>query len=49
LRGMTSSFSRMPPSTVHSGLDVGISPHAVDQHSDWPAAETVECHIKFSQ
>ena len=49
LRGMTSGFSRMPPSTVHSGLDVGISPHAIDQHSDWPAAETVECYIKFSQ
>jgi len=38
-----------PNAAVHCGLDVGISPHAVDQHSDWPAAETVECHIKFSQ
>ena len=26
--------------------DVGISPHAVDQRSDWPATKAViECHI----
>ena len=28
------------------GDDVGISPHAVDQRSDWPASEAVECHFK---
>ena len=27
----------------------GFSPHAVDQRCDWPTAEAVECHIKFSQ
>ena len=26
-----------------------ISLHVVDQHSDWPATESVECHIKFSK
>jgi len=31
------------------GDDVGISPHIVNYRSDWPAAEAVECHIKFSQ
>jgi len=31
------------------GDDVGIFPHAVDQHSTWPTTEAVECHIKFSQ
>jgi len=30
-----------------SGPDVGISLHAVDQRSDWPATEAVECDIKF--
>jgi len=29
--------------------DVGIFPVTVDQRSDWPAAEAVEWHIKFSQ
>jgi len=29
--------------------DVGVSPHAVDQRSDWLAAEAIECHIEFSQ
>jgi len=29
--------------------DVRIFLHAVDQCRDWPAAEAVECHIKFSQ
>jgi len=29
--------------------DVEIFPHAVDQRSDWPAAEAVEYHIKYSQ
>ena len=43
--GMTSEFSRTPPITVPSR----ISPHAVDQRSDWPAAEAVEYHIKFSK
>jgi len=46
--GMTSGFSHMPPSTVPSGSDIGISPHAVDQCSDWLAAEAVECRVKFS-
>jgi len=27
--------------------DIGISPHAIDQCSDWPAAEAIEYHIKF--
>ena len=27
------------------GDDVGISPHAVAQRCDWPAAESVECDI----
>jgi len=43
LMGMMSGFSRMLPATIPSGPDVGIS-----QHSDWLAAEAVECHIKFS-
>jgi len=45
--GMTSGFSDMPQSTVPNGADVGISPHAVGQHSDWPAAEAVKSHIKL--
>jgi len=36
-------------STIPSGPDVGISPHAIDQRSYWLATEAVECHIKFSQ
>jgi len=40
---------RMVPSTVRSGPDIGISSHAVDQHSDWQAAEAVKCRIKFSK
>ena len=36
-------FSRIPPSAVRSGRDVGISPHDVDQRYSCPA----ECHIKF--
>ena len=35
-------------STIPSGPDVRISPHAVNHCSDWPAAQAVECHIKFS-
>jgi len=46
LRGVNSGFSNTPPSTIPSGPDVGISPHAVDQYSDWPAPEAVECHIE---
>jgi len=42
-----SGFSHTPSSTVSSGSYVGISPHAVDYRSDWPAAEAVECHIEF--
>jgi len=38
----------MLPSTIPSGPDVEISPHAVNQHSDWLATEAVECYIKFS-
>ena len=49
LRGITSRFVRTPPSTISSGPYVGISPPAVDQHSDWPATEAVMFHIKFSQ
>ena len=26
-----------------------ISPQAVDQHSNWPAAQAVDCHTKCSQ
>jgi len=32
LRGMTSGFSHMPPISIPSGSNVGICPHAVDQH-----------------
>ena len=49
LLGMKLGFSCTPPSTVPSGHDIGISPRAVDQRSDWPAAQAVECHIEFSQ
>jgi len=49
LRGMIWRFSCMLPSTVPSGPDIKVSPHAVHQHSEWPAADTVKCHIKFSQ
>jgi len=45
--GMTSGFSHMPQSTVLNDTDVGISPHAVGQHSDWPTAEAVKSHIKL--
>jgi len=48
-KGMTLGFSHLPRSTVPSGPDVGISPHAVNWHSDWPATEAVEFHISFSQ
>jgi len=41
--GVTSGFSNTPPSTIATGPDVGISPHAVD----WLAAEAVECHIEI--
>jgi len=34
LMGIMSGFAHMPLSTVPSGPDVRISPHAVDQHSD---------------
>ena len=36
-------------SIVASGPDVGISVHAVDQHSNWLASEAIECHVEFSQ
>jgi len=49
LRGMTSKFSHMQPNTVSSGLDIGISLHPVDEHSDWQATEAVGYHIKFSR
>jgi len=49
LRGMMWRFSCTLPSTVPSGPDIKVSPHAVHQHSGWPAADTVKCHIKFSQ
>ena len=41
LRGMTAEFSHMPPITVPSGPDAMISPHVINQRSDWPAAEAV--------
>jgi len=44
-----SGFSRMLPSTIPDGPDVGISPYSIDQRFDWLAAEAVECHRKFSQ
>jgi len=47
--GVKLGFSCTAPSTVPSGPHVGISPHAIDQRCDWPAAEAVECYIKFSQ
>ena len=49
LRGLMSGLSHMPPSTVPSDPDVGISLYAVDQSSSWLAAEAVQCCIKFSQ
>jgi len=34
----------------HSSVpDVGIFPHAVDQRFDWPTADAVDVHIKFSR
>jgi len=48
LKGMGLGFSRELSSTISVGPDVGISPHAVDQHSDWLTTEAVECHIKLS-
>jgi len=39
----------LPGKDYFWGDDVEISPHAVDECSDWPAAEAVECLIKFSQ
>jgi len=41
-------FSRTLPSTVPSGHDVGIFPHDVDERSDWPVAESVECYTTFA-
>jgi len=29
------------------GADIGISSHTVDQRSDWPTAEAVECRAEF--
>jgi len=49
LRRMTSGFSRMPPSTVPSGLSIGISQYAVDLRSDLPGTKALQCHIKFSE
>jgi len=46
---MTSGFSHMLPSTIPSGPNVGISPHAVDQRFDWLAAKAVRCHVKCCQ
>jgi len=47
--GMTSGFSHTLLSTVPSGRDSGISPHAVDQCSSWPAADAVRCYVIFPQ
>jgi len=46
--GMISGFSHMPPSTVPSGPDVRVSPHAVDQRSDWPATEAVKSSVTLN-
>jgi len=43
-----SRFFHVLSSTVPRGPDVGFSLHAADQHADWPAIETVESHVKFS-
>jgi len=47
LRQMTLGFSCMLPSTVPSGPDIGISPHAVDQRSCWLSAEVWVSHWIF--
>jgi len=39
----------MPPNTVPSGPDIGISPHAVNQCFNWLDAEAIECPIKLPQ
>jgi len=44
MRVMTLGFSRTLLSTVSSGPGIGISPHAVDQHFNWPVTEAAECH-----
>ena len=44
-----SGFSHMLLSTIPSGPDVGISRHAVNHCSNWPAVEAVDCHIKVSE
>jgi len=46
---MTFTFFCMLSSSVSSGADVGISPHAVVQCSDWPAAQAVWRCVKFTQ
>jgi len=37
----------IPHATEHCAQ--WISPHAVDEHSYWPATPAVTCHIKFSR
>ena len=44
--GMTSGFSARRWA-LSSGHGIESSPHAIDQRSNWPPAETVACHIKF--
>jgi len=39
----------MPLNIVLCRPDIEISPHTVDQCSDWPAAESVKCHTKYFQ
>jgi len=39
LKGMALGFSRKLLSAIPVGPDFGISPHAVDQHSDWLTTE----------
>jgi len=49
VRGTFEGDDIRPLSTIRNSLDAGISLHAVDQRSDWLAAEAVECHIKSFQ
>jgi len=46
---MTSGFSYVLPSTIPSGPDIGIFPHSVDEHSDWPAAEAVNVNVNVNR
>ena len=47
LRWMMSGFSHMPPSTISSDPDIGISMHTVKQHSIVWLSEQWSVNIKF--